>query len=76
MCLVSGETSGKGFYLYDNKRKATPDPEVKKYIERARSIAGVAVDPKVSFLHHRFYRQNGSNYGLYNEINFILTHFF
>ncbi|KAK8671150.1 hypothetical protein V6N13_037755 [Hibiscus sabdariffa] len=42
----SGEATGKGFYLYDNKRKASPDPELNKYIEQSRSISGVAVDPK------------------------------
>ncbi|EOY06557.1 Multifunctional protein 2 [Theobroma cacao] len=42
----AGETTQKGFYLYDNKRKASPDPELKKYIEKARSISGVAIDPK------------------------------
>ncbi|KAI9193775.1 hypothetical protein LWI28_000115 [Acer negundo] len=43
----AGESTRKGFYLYDDKRKAKPDPELKKYIEKARDIAGVAVDPKV-----------------------------
>lgn len=47
MATVSGEATGKGFYLYDNKRKASPDPELKKYIESSRSFAGVSVDPKV-----------------------------
>ncbi|KAG4129172.1 hypothetical protein ERO13_D09G061900v2 [Gossypium hirsutum] len=42
----AGESTRKGFYLYDNKRKANPDPELKMYIEKARSISGVAVDPK------------------------------
>ncbi|XVF28291.1 hypothetical protein REPUB_Repub15cG0017400 [Reevesia pubescens] len=42
----AGETTRKGFYLYDNKRKANPDPELKKYIEKARSVSGVVVDPK------------------------------
>ncbi|KAE8660154.1 Glyoxysomal fatty acid beta-oxidation multifunctional protein MFP-a [Hibiscus syriacus] len=42
----SGEATGKGFYLYDKKRKARPDPELNKYIEQSRSISGVAVDPK------------------------------
>ncbi|MBA0650307.1 hypothetical protein Goklo_017737 [Gossypium klotzschianum] len=42
----AGESTRKGFYLYDNKRKASPDPELKMYIEKARSISGVAVDPK------------------------------
>ncbi|XWS08580.1 hypothetical protein CRYUN_Cryun40dG0014400 [Craigia yunnanensis] len=42
----AGETTRKGFYLYDNKRKASPDPRLKMYIEKARSFSGVAVDPK------------------------------
>jgi hypothetical protein len=33
--------------LYDDKRKAKPDPELRKYIEKARNISGVANDPKV-----------------------------
>ncbi|XP_042518036.1 peroxisomal fatty acid beta-oxidation multifunctional protein MFP2 [Macadamia integrifolia] len=45
-----GENTRKGFYVYDNKRKATPDPEIKKYIEKARSISGVTVDPKLTKL--------------------------
>ncbi|XP_027916315.1 peroxisomal fatty acid beta-oxidation multifunctional protein MFP2-like [Vigna unguiculata] len=43
----TGETSRKGFYLYDDKRKASPDTELKNYIEKARSITGVSVDPKL-----------------------------
>ncbi|KAJ4722148.1 glyoxysomal fatty acid beta-oxidation multifunctional protein MFP-a-like [Melia azedarach] len=46
----AGETTKKGFYLYDDKRKASPDPELKKYIEKARSISGVAIDPKFTKL--------------------------
>ncbi|XP_031397582.1 peroxisomal fatty acid beta-oxidation multifunctional protein MFP2 [Punica granatum] len=43
----AGEATRKGFYLYDDKRKASPDPELKKYIEKARSISGATVDPKL-----------------------------
>lgn len=43
----SGEASRKGFYIYDGKRKASPDPEIKKYIEKSRSMAGSAPDPEV-----------------------------
>lgn len=46
--LVVGEPTRKGFYLYDERRKAKPDPEIKKYIEKAREISGVSIDPKVS----------------------------
>lgn len=45
---TSGESTRKGFYVYDKNRKAGPNPELKKYIEKARSISGVSVDPKVS----------------------------
>ncbi|OIV95201.1 hypothetical protein TanjilG_21591 [Lupinus angustifolius] len=43
----AGEATRKGFYLYDDKRKASPDPELKNYIEKARSISGVTIDPKL-----------------------------
>ncbi|KAJ8766238.1 hypothetical protein K2173_022297 [Erythroxylum novogranatense] len=46
----AGEASRKGFYLYDDKRKASPDPEIKNYIEKARSISDVAIDPKLAKL--------------------------
>lgn len=42
-----GETTKRGFYVYDDKRKAKPDPELKKYIEKSRSISGLSVDAKV-----------------------------
>ncbi|PNY09676.1 glyoxysomal fatty acid beta-oxidation MFP-A protein, partial [Trifolium pratense] len=41
----AGETTRKGFYLYDDRRKASPDPELKNFIEKARSISGVSIDP-------------------------------
>lgn len=46
----AGEATRKGFYLYDAKRKASPDPEIKKYLEKAREMSGVIVDPKLSML--------------------------
>ncbi|CAH8356645.1 unnamed protein product [Eruca vesicaria subsp. sativa] len=46
----AGEATRKGFYLYDEKRKAKPDPELKKYIEKARSVSGVSLDPKLEKL--------------------------
>ncbi|RDX62412.1 hypothetical protein CR513_59262, partial [Mucuna pruriens] len=49
----AGETTRRGFYLYDDKRKASPDPELKNYIEKARSISGVSVDPKLVKLQER-----------------------
>ncbi|CAJ1940990.1 unnamed protein product [Sphenostylis stenocarpa] len=49
----AGETTRKGFYLYDDKRKASPDPELKNYIEKARGISGVSVDPKLAKLQEK-----------------------
>lgn len=43
----AGESTRKGFYVYDDRRKANPDPELKKYIEKSRSISGVTIDPKL-----------------------------
>lgn len=43
-----GETTRRGFYVYDDKRRANPDPELKKYIDKSREIAGVTIDPKVT----------------------------
>ncbi|RZC87313.1 hypothetical protein C5167_041365 [Papaver somniferum] len=36
-----------GFYVYDNKRKARHDPEIAKYIEKARRMSDAKVDPKL-----------------------------
>lgn len=44
---VIGEATRRGFYIYDDRRKARPDPEIKKYIENAREMSGVSIDPKV-----------------------------
>ncbi|KAI3677835.1 hypothetical protein L6452_37105 [Arctium lappa] len=38
------------FYVHNDKRKTSPDPEIKKYIEKAREIFGVYVDPMVGHL--------------------------
>ncbi|XP_009769326.1 glyoxysomal fatty acid beta-oxidation multifunctional protein MFP-a-like [Nicotiana tabacum] len=46
----AGETTRKGFYVYDDRRKASPDPEIKKYIEKAREMSGVTIDPKLAKL--------------------------
>lgn len=51
---MAGETTKKGFYLYDDRRKPNPDPELKKYIEKSRGISGVSVDPKVGPLQKSF----------------------
>ncbi|KAL0434041.1 UNVERIFIED_CONTAM: Glyoxysomal fatty acid beta-oxidation multifunctional protein MFP-a [Sesamum latifolium] len=44
----AGETTRRGFYVYDEKRRASPDPEIKKYIEKARELSGVTIDPKLT----------------------------
>ncbi|KAL2530584.1 Peroxisomal fatty acid beta-oxidation multifunctional protein MFP2 [Forsythia ovata] len=46
----AGETTRRGFYAYDEKRKANPDPEIKKYVEKAREVSGVTIDPKLTKL--------------------------
>ncbi|WVZ98184.1 hypothetical protein U9M48_043653 [Paspalum notatum var. saurae] len=43
----TGESSCKGFYIYDDKRKASQDPDLRKYIEKSRNIAGAMQDPKL-----------------------------
>nr|XP_016440409.1 PREDICTED: glyoxysomal fatty acid beta-oxidation multifunctional protein MFP-a-like [Nicotiana tabacum] len=45
-----GETTQRGFYIYDERCKAKPDPEIKKYIEKARDISGVSTDTKLLHL--------------------------
>lgn len=45
-----GEATRKGFYVYNDRRKASPDPEVKNYIEKARNMSGVSVDLKLTKL--------------------------
>lgn len=44
----SGEFTRKGFYVYDDKRKASPDSEIMKYVEKARKASQITVDSKVS----------------------------
>ncbi|HEX4278814.1 MAG TPA: 3-hydroxyacyl-CoA dehydrogenase NAD-binding domain-containing protein [Bryobacteraceae bacterium] len=36
-----GQKTGRGWYLYDENRKATPDPEVEALIERTATGAGI-----------------------------------
>uniref|UniRef100_A0A0A9E7S6 3-hydroxyacyl-CoA dehydrogenase n=1 Tax=Arundo donax TaxID=35708 RepID=A0A0A9E7S6_ARUDO len=43
----TGEASQKGFYKYADKRKAIPDPEIMKYVEKSRSMAGATPDPEL-----------------------------
>ncbi|KAJ0482990.1 putative isomerase, 3-hydroxyacyl-CoA dehydrogenase, Enoyl-CoA hydratase [Helianthus annuus] len=47
IAICSSETTRKGFYLYNDKCKASPDPEIKKYINKAREISGISVEPKL-----------------------------
>ncbi|XP_022930236.1 glyoxysomal fatty acid beta-oxidation multifunctional protein MFP-a isoform X1 [Cucurbita moschata] len=46
----AGESTRKGFYVYDKNRKAGPNPELTKYIEKARNSSSVSVDPKLAKL--------------------------
>ncbi|KAI5059208.1 hypothetical protein GOP47_0025527 [Adiantum capillus-veneris] len=41
-----GEKTRKGFYVYDDRRKAKPDPEVRKYLDKSRSLSGVMPNNK------------------------------
>lgn len=43
----TGEASQKGFYKYEGKRKANPDPEIMNYVEKSRSMAGATPDPEL-----------------------------
>ncbi|KAI8009413.1 Peroxisomal fatty acid beta-oxidation multifunctional protein MFP2 [Camellia lanceoleosa] len=43
----AGEATRKGFYVYNDKRKASSDPEIKKFVQKAREVSGVNVDPKL-----------------------------
>jgi 3-hydroxyacyl-CoA dehydrogenase len=36
-----GQKTGSGWYIYDENRKATPDPEVEALIERTATAAGI-----------------------------------
>ena len=36
-----GEKTGKGFYQYDSKRKASPDPELAGFLSKSRAAAGL-----------------------------------
>lgn len=61
---MTGEATRKGFYKYDGKRKASPDPELMKYIEKSRNMAGVTPNPEVLSLFVQF--QNCSDLNLIN----------
>ncbi|XP_039001286.1 glyoxysomal fatty acid beta-oxidation multifunctional protein MFP-a-like isoform X2 [Hibiscus syriacus] len=40
----SGETTKKGFYIYDREAKFTSNPDIIKYVNKARSISSFGVD--------------------------------
>uniref|UniRef100_A0A0D9ZUF1 Uncharacterized protein n=1 Tax=Oryza glumipatula TaxID=40148 RepID=A0A0D9ZUF1_9ORYZ len=40
----TGEASQKGFYKYEGNRKAIPDPDIFKYVEKSRRMAGTVPD--------------------------------
>ncbi|XAR48694.1 3-hydroxyacyl-CoA dehydrogenase [Bertholletia excelsa] len=46
----AGEATRKGFYVYNDKRKASPDREIMKFIQKSREISGVNVDPELKKL--------------------------
>eukprot|EP00250_Pteridium_aquilinum_P014650 c22116_g1_i1 orf=333-2501(+) len=41
-----GQKNGKGFYLYDAKRKATPDPGLKRILDESRRLANIMPNGK------------------------------
>lgn len=41
-----GEKNGKGFYLYDERRRQRPAPELKEYLEASRKAAGLMPENK------------------------------
>ncbi|KAL0453033.1 UNVERIFIED_CONTAM: Glyoxysomal fatty acid beta-oxidation multifunctional protein MFP-a [Sesamum latifolium] len=45
-----GERSGKGFYNYDNCGKASPDPELSKYMKTTRDASNVTIDSELTKL--------------------------
>ncbi|KAJ8535718.1 hypothetical protein K7X08_023438 [Anisodus acutangulus] len=45
-----GESTCQGFYTYNDKGEASPDPEVSTYIEMARSMSGITIKSKVATL--------------------------
>ncbi|KAM3360232.1 putative protein isoform X2 [Capsicum galapagoense] len=51
-----GETTRKGFYLYDERHKVKPGPKIKKYIKKAREISSVSIHPKL--MNHADYLLN------------------
>lgn len=67
-CNCLGETTRRGFYVYDDKRKASPDTEIQKYIEKAREISGVTIDPKVHLVSLCFYVYKYDDEGIFRPL--------
>ncbi|XP_060174702.1 glyoxysomal fatty acid beta-oxidation multifunctional protein MFP-a-like isoform X2 [Lycium barbarum] len=45
-----GESNCQGFYTYNDKGEASPDPKISKYIEMARSMSGITIKSKLATL--------------------------
>ncbi|KAJ4783360.1 Peroxisomal fatty acid beta-oxidation multifunctional protein [Rhynchospora pubera] len=46
----TGEASCMGFYIYDDKRQASANPEVSKYVEKSRRLSGFTPDSMIAGL--------------------------
>ncbi|KAA3462472.1 glyoxysomal fatty acid beta-oxidation multifunctional protein MFP-a isoform X2 [Gossypium australe] len=46
--IQADETTRKGFYIYDGESKFTPNPAIKMYVNKARSISGLSIDYELS----------------------------
>ncbi|XP_059295715.1 glyoxysomal fatty acid beta-oxidation multifunctional protein MFP-a-like [Lycium ferocissimum] len=44
------ESNCQGFYTYNDKGEASPDPKISKYIEMARSMSGITIKSKLATL--------------------------
>lgn len=53
---LAGEKNGKGYYNYDEKRRARPAPEVKEIIEQSIKITKIMPGGKVGLLFLCFHR--------------------
>ncbi|XP_055829900.1 glyoxysomal fatty acid beta-oxidation multifunctional protein MFP-a-like isoform X2 [Solanum dulcamara] len=42
-----GKSTCQGFYTYNDKGEASPDPEISKYVEMARSMSGITIKSKL-----------------------------
>ncbi|KAH0661044.1 hypothetical protein KY290_027013 [Solanum tuberosum] len=46
----AGKYTCQGFYTYNDKEEASPDPEISKYIEMARNMSGITIKSKLTTL--------------------------